>query len=76
MIVVFSAMWCPTCGPHKDALTRKGVKYTVCDIDEDPDRAAANNIRGLPTTIIYDDEENELARWVGSKSTEIAQYIA
>lgn len=76
MIVVFSAMWCPTCGPHKDALTRKGVEYVVCDIDEDPDRAAANNIRGLPTTILYDEEENELVRWTGSKATEIAAHIA
>lgn len=76
MIVVFSATWCPTCGPHKDALTRKGVKYEVVDIEEDSDRAAANMIRGLPTTILYDEEENELARWVGSKANEIAQYIA
>lgn len=56
-ILVFSAGFCPSCGPWKKMLDEKGVEYTVVDIDTDEgmEQATKYQVRGLPTTIILRD---------------------
>lgn len=58
-IVVFSAAWCPNCGPLKNALTANGFEYEVIDCDTEEGQAAARvaGVRALPTSVVYDNEE-------------------
>lgn len=58
-IVVFSAAWCPNCGPLKNALSSNGYEYETIDCDTEEGQAAARaaGVRALPTSVVYDGEE-------------------
>lgn len=52
---------------HQSYSDRNDIRFTVVDIDEEPDRASSANVRGVPTVIIYKDGV-ELNRFVGVQS--------
>ena len=64
-VEVFGADWCGPCRMLKGALTRAGIEFEVIDIDSEPNKAAKDNIRGVPSTLVYDDQGKEVKRFVG-----------
>lgn len=73
-VEVYSAEWCPQCGPFKKALASRGVEFKVFDVDSFGDKAQEKGIRGLPVAIIYKDGE-EFKRVVGNKPNEVVEVI-
>lgn len=68
---VFSASWCGPCKaykPHVDAVKAEGYDIQKVDIDENADLASKANVRGVPTTIIYDDNGKEVQRFAGMRT--------
>lgn len=70
LLIIFGADWCPYCKSlKKDLNGLNGLKkYLVCIINTDKDKyglVEKFNIKGLPTSIIIDDKERELARKTG-----------
>ena len=56
----FNAAWCGPCQqmkPHIDALVKEGYSIEMVDVDEQPTLAESANVRGVPTTAIYEDGE-------------------
>lgn len=64
-IKVVSAAWCSQCNVLKDMLTRNGVIYQVIDGDENMEFCMENNIKSLPTTLIYEEDEVKIIHGVG-----------
>lgn len=68
-IYKFGASWCPVCKTQDNELEKiKGEiqieKFTM-DSEEDDIYFDKYNIKSLPTTIIVDENENELKRFIG-----------
>lgn len=55
-VVVASAPWCQNCNVLKKSLTSAGITYEEINVDINPEFAKTNMVRGLPTTIIYDND--------------------
>ena len=56
----FNATWCGPCQqmkPHIEALVKEGYSIEMVDVDEQPTLAESANVRGVPTTAIYEDGE-------------------
>ena len=52
----FNAAWCGPCQqmkPHIEALVKEGYSIEMVDVDEQPTLAESANVRGVPTTAIY-----------------------
>lgn len=56
-VLVFSAPWCKACAPYKDALTKAGIKFTNFNIEHAPILAEKYNIKSLPTTMVFKNNE-------------------
>ena len=80
IVKVFSAKWCPSCGPYKESLDKAGIEYISLDADLDAhqDEFRKYNIRGLPTTVVVIQETGELVRQiVGSVPvSEVKKYVS
>lgn len=64
-IIVFSADWCRPSKMFKKELDEISVNYILIDADKNEDIAEKFNITAIPTTILLDNNENEIRRWVG-----------
>ena len=65
-IVKIGAEWCGPCR----ALDKQLENFNRCevvryDVDENESIADEYNIRNIPVTILFDDNDNEIKRWVG-----------
>mgnify|MGYP000628016888 CR=1 FL=1 len=77
-VVVYLADWCGPSKMIKGALSRANIKYEAIDIEEDPTKASNNNIKGLPTTLILDNNNKEVERLIGFSEeviTKIKGYV-
>ncbi len=59
--------------PVMTELKEDGYEIEMIDIDTDQDKAVEKNIRSVPTTIIYNDDE-EIERFMGGKSKDEIRY--
>lgn len=80
LVLVFGADWCPYCRILKkdiDNIT-EFKKYIVCFIDTDKNKELVQKyrIKGLPTSVIVDHKETELARKTGYKQADYNQWLA
>lgn len=80
ILVIFGADWCPYCKSLKKDLDKlDGLKkYLVCIINADKDHynlVKKFNVKGLPTSIIVDSEEHELARQTGYKKQSYESWL-
>lgn len=68
-VLKFSAGWCKPCSQLAATLEGQdlGVEITSVDIDEQPEIATSNSIRGVPTMVLFSND-TEIARISGSKS--------
>lgn len=68
-ILKFQATWCGPCKSLSMIVAGAGDKLTVpvqeIDIDEDQAVAIRYGIRGVPTMVLLDDTDKEIARKVG-----------
>lgn len=64
-VIVYSAPWCGPCKMLKPALKKAGIEFTNIDVDADLKGASAAKVKGVPTTIIQDENGKELERLVG-----------
>jgi len=63
----FNATWCGPCQqmkPHIEKLQKEGYSIEMVDIDEQPTIAESAEVRGVPTTAIYENG-NIVERVVG-----------
>lgn len=79
LVLVFGADWCPYCRVlKKDINNITGFKkYIVCIIDTDKNKELVEKykIKGLPTSVIIDSKENELARKTGYKLADYNEWL-
>ena len=65
-VIKIGAEWCMPCRLLDKALegfkTCEVIKY---DADEDEDIVEKYNVRGIPVTILLNDNGDEVRRWVG-----------
>ena len=72
----FYADWCGPCKVLTVNLEKAGIDYTPVNADSKEDLCTIYNVRNLPTFIAIDDEEKEIARFTGVKSSDgIKQWI-
>jgi glutaredoxin len=67
-IELFSSSWCSSCNTLKKILNEINVDYTIIDVDEQPDYAQNNRIRGLPTLKIVGEDVTLFETGVKNKS--------
>jgi thioredoxin 1 len=66
-VLKFGAEWCGPCRVLNKNLEKftdcKVIKYDVDDVDEE--LLEKFKIRNIPVTVLVDDNEKEIQRWVG-----------
>ena len=70
-LIKFSSLWCGPCKSLSANLSKvdlSGLSFQEVDIDKEPTLAQQHNVRGIPTLILLDSEDNELRRLVGMQS--------
>ena len=77
VIEKYEASWCHSCQQLKPIMEEIGQRYddvdvVTIDVENDPDKATNNNVKGLPT-LIFKDAGNELKRITGLKDKQ--EYI-
>lgn len=71
VLVNFSAAWCGPCKMMKPALSsyseanQEKIKVVTLDVDNNPESTVKNNVRGIPTLVLYKNGQ-EISRKVGS----------
>lgn len=65
-VIKIGAEWCPQC----KVLDKKLEGFDTCelvvyDAEEDEDIVEKYHIRNIPVTILLDENDNEVKRWVG-----------
>ena len=68
----FSAEWCGPCKvfkPIMEEIASEGHSIQFIDIDQQRDLAEQYNVRSVPTTIVFENN-NEIERFVGTQSKE------
>ncbi|KEI38683.1 uncharacterized protein L969DRAFT_24271 [Mixia osmundae IAM 14324] len=78
-IIDFWATWCGPCkviSPKFEAMSSEfpGVQFLKVDVDEEPEIAQENNIRAMPTFIVYKDGA-KVDQVVGADATKLRQAI-
>lgn len=77
-ITIISAAWCKNSRILKDSLTQAGIIYHSVDAEseEGMNYCQQHNIRGLPTTIITDEDGVIVRNVVGLQSVSVYQEYA
>lgn len=65
-VIKIGAEWCPQC----KVLDKKLEGFDACelvvyDAEEDEDIVEKYHIRNIPVTLLLDENDNEVKRWVG-----------
>ncbi len=69
----FSATWCAPCKMLSKMLTGvNNVEIESIDIDDNFELATQYGVRGVPTMVMIDEQNNEIKRMVGLPKTDTA----
>jgi thioredoxin 1 len=77
-VIKFSATWCGPCKALAKTLENVNTQIPIesIDIDENQETALEYGVRGVPTMIMLDENNNVIKRFVGAKSqTEIEAWL-
>ena len=64
-ILKFEAAWCNPCKAASIYLDVNEIEYTAVDIDVEKELAEKYGIMAIPTVVVLNDEEREVARFTG-----------
>lgn len=69
-IIKFQASWCGPCKVLSETLSTMSLPFVLeeVDVDEDTESAIVYGIRGVPTMLLVDENNNILERIVGNIS--------
>lgn len=68
-LLKFSASWCQPCKTLTAQLSELGIPYTSIDVDTcNSDLIISHKIRSVPTLVLLDASNLEVAKLVGKKS--------
>ena len=72
---VFGAGWCAPCKLSKTLLKDQGIKFNELDMDEDSELFEKLNVRGIPTFVFVDDNNNVINTITGGiKPSDITDW--
>ena len=74
-VIKFSASWCGPCkmlARNLEDITTN-IPIENVDIDENQDAAMEYGVRGVPTMIMLDENNNEIKRMVGMQSLKVLE---
>ena len=75
----YSASWCSPCKmlkPIIQELKDDGLNIEMIDIDQNQEKSSKNNVKSVPTIIIYKDNK-EFERFIGFRSkAEIVYFMS
>lgn len=79
-LLKFYADWCGPCKMQTTIIQQAGDKITVpvveVNIDVDSNAAVTHGVRGVPTMILKDDNDQELKRHVGlMREQELIEWL-
>jgi thioredoxin 1 len=77
-LVVFKAAWCQPCKMLSKVLetTDLGIKVTTVDIDAEPSITAEFAIRGVPTSLLIEDNEVKKRKSGYMSAEELKEFVA
>lgn len=74
-LIKFEKDGCVPCAMVQNFLDDKEVEFEAIKAFDNPKLAAQHDIGSVPTTILLDNEENEVQRSVGFKASELEEMI-
>lgn len=74
-LLKFETATCPKCPVVSNFLMQQGVPFETVDAKKDSATAQSFQIMSVPTTILLDDENKEIARSTGVNPKELMQII-
>jgi thioredoxin 1 len=74
-VIMFSASWCGPCQRAKPTFLAlkeelKDVQMEIVDVNQQEDLAHEHDIRAVPTFVLFNEEDDELARMSGGSTAE------
>lgn len=75
-LIKFEKTGCNPCTMVQNFLDDKGLEVEKVDVFNTPQLAAKFDIGTVPTTILFDDNDNEIGRSTGYKPHELEVLIA
>jgi len=74
-LTVFTQNDCRFCGMTKGFLDDREVKYETINISDEPEYINKYDLMGAPTVVLFDEENEEVARTTGFNPEELGVLI-
>ena len=69
-ILKFFGSWCNPCKALSKSLEDAGIEHQSIDVDENEELTEKYNVMSVPTIVILDKDDNEIGRFIGSRTKE------
>lgn len=69
-ILKFFGSWCNPCKALSKSLEDAGIEHQSIDVDENEELTEKYNVMSVPTIVILDEDDNEIGRFIGSRTKE------
>ena len=69
-ILKFFGSWCNPCKALSKSLEDAGIEHQSIDVDENEELTEKYNVRSVPTIVVLDKDDNEIGRFIGSRTKE------
>ena len=69
-ILKFFGSWCNPCKALSKSLEDAGIEHQSIDVDENEELTEKYNVISVPTIVILDEDDNEIGRFIGSRTKE------
>ena len=69
-ILKFFGSWCNPCKALSKSLEDAGIEHQSIDVDENEELTEKYNVRSVPTIVILDKDDNEIGRFIGTRTKE------
>ena len=69
-ILKFFGSWCNPCKALSKNLEDAGIENKSIDVDENEELTEKYNIMSVPTIVVLDEDDNEVGRFIGSRTKE------
>ena len=69
-ILKFFGSWCNPCKALSKSLKDAGIEHKSIDVDENEELTEKYNIMSVPTIVVLDEDDNEVGRFIGSRTKE------